>query len=106
MSPVPQRPEGIERVVSIEWDAPRAAGQPIEGWRCVVSGEDGKPILTATELTVHAPADGVLWAELTTFAGKDGEPVPSLGVTYDDDGKPRTATFPVLVAAMSVRGAS
>ena len=106
-------PEGTDRVITIEWDAP-GAGQVIQGWRCVVRGKDGRPITTVTELIVHAPADGLIWAELTMVATKDGEPVldPVLegsqfkGVCFGDDGKPLIGTFPALIAGMTVRGAS
>lgn len=108
---MPDRPEHFEGTVTIEWtpDGP----SPMRGWRFMISTEDGAPVTTVTDLTIHASADSTVWAELTMFADEDGNPVlitedgPRLaGITLGDDGKPLTATFAFEVAGMGVRGPS
>jgi len=104
------RPEHFEGTVTIEWtpDGP----SPMRGWRFWISTEDGTPVTTVTDLTVHASADNLVWAELTMFADENGNPAvvtedgPRItGITLGEDGKPLTATFAFEVAGMGRAGA-
>jgi hypothetical protein len=100
-------PEEFEGTVTIEWPSDP---HPLPGWRATIrTDETGIPISTATEITVHAKADGIVWVELELFTDMWGQPVyggPASvvrRVAIGDDGEPLTAVFPFLVASMSVR---
>jgi hypothetical protein len=106
------RPEVFEGVVTIEWRASGQSASPtvMPGWTFAIRDPGGEMITTVTDLTFHAPGDGLVWAELTMFCDAEGRPI--LAGTPDeisarwvagDDGI-RTATFPFLVAGMSVAG--
>ena len=102
-----ERPPEFAGVIRIEWRASDvAAGQVMPGWMFSVRGEDGKPIFTVTGLTIHARADGGVWAECEMFAGPDGKPVyggaHSTEIHLDAEKNILTGVFPFQVASMSV----
>jgi hypothetical protein len=106
---VSEAPERYEGIITIEWGAPGRAGDAASGWKIQPRTQDGVPITTVSEMTVvHAPADGLVWAELTMFADEAGRPVlrtgPGIEPAAVHGGEIATATFPFLVAGMSVRG--
>jgi hypothetical protein len=92
-------------VISIEWPAPTGGSV----YACLLSrgvkvtdAATGKPVVTCSELTVHADAGGLVTADLTLFADEDGEPLLD-GVPGVDGDEIRTGVFPFVVAAMRVR---
>lgn len=91
-------------VIAIEW--PAGAGSPyacmIGRLAAVSDAVSGKPILTCSGITVHVGVDELVTADLTLFAGEDGEPLFD-GNPYLDGDEIRTAVFPFLVAEMRVR---
>ena len=105
-----EHPEQFEGTITIEWGGPEPAGQGMKGWMIVLRAEDGEPVTTVTDLTVvHARADGFVWAELTMFATEDGKPVlRTTGKGCEPaavhGGEIATATFPFLVAGMTISG--
>lgn len=105
-----EHPEQFEGTITIEWGGPEPAGQGMKGWMIVLRAEDGEPVTTVTDLTVvHARADGFVWAELTMFATEDGKPVlRTTGKGFEPaavhGGQIATATFPFLVAGMTISG--
>ena len=104
-------PVEFQGSILIEWPwGLSATGEPLATTLCTVRDMDGE-IVPAFELTVHAQAEGYIWAEVVTYAGPDGKMVRTVlegpavkGIHCGDDGKPLTATFPFLVAGMTVRG--
>lgn len=100
-------PDMFEGVVSIEWINGASPGV-LPGWSFTLCLEDGTPIRTVTDLTLHASAEGVAWVELTMFADEDYKPVltgPPHFVPGTQDGTYYSGTFPFLVSRMSaVRG--
>jgi len=87
--------------VIIEWPPPRNG--ILASWGCAIyDAETGKPVTTASKITVTADVQDLITCELVMFADEDGNPV------YD--GKPRfrddriiTGTFPFIAAEMRVR---
>jgi hypothetical protein len=106
-------PDHYEDVITIEWGAPEGAGHAMKGWAIQPRTLDGRPITTVMEMVIRARGAGPVWAELTMFADAEGHPSYGADVTSGTplarlrvtaDGKIATATFPFLVAGMTVRG--
>ena len=96
-------PDEYEGAITIEW---RAFGsdpqnQVMPGWQFRIALADGRPVLTVTNLTLHVPAGGAVWAECEMFADPDGNPVYGGTVHRGDDGL-LTGKFCFRVAGMSV----
>jgi hypothetical protein len=107
----PLTPDDAAGSVVIEWPASRGDDQPILG--CMVNIWDyataRRHVTTVTELTVHARADGLIWAELDMLAGADGNPLmdgPPVLVTGSAGlpGIVLTGRFAFLVSGMKVAG--
>lgn len=104
-----ERPERFEGTITIEW---RRSGPALPavmpGWVFAIRDQAGEMILTVTDLTIHAPADGLVWAELTMFRDAEGRPIMAASPqevadrwVAGDDGI-ETGTFAFDVAAMQV----
>jgi hypothetical protein len=100
---------GFRGAVIIEWPPPANRGaSALRGCLAAVYNASGgdepepKMISTVTGVTIHAPANGLVVADLTMFADEDGNPVYD-GMPNIRDGEIITATFPFLVAEMRVR---
>jgi hypothetical protein len=94
-----ERPEHFEGTVTIEWTP--EGPSPMRGWRFMIAAEDGTPITTVTELTVHASADSTVWAEMTMYADDDLRPI--FGAAPLLPLEPAEVTFAFEVARMGVR---
>jgi hypothetical protein len=99
------QPEFLGAVI-IEWPAaPRRgvgaiAGCTVAVYAAFTGSECGpKPITTVTRIEIHAPADELVTADLTMFAGEDGKPLFD-GMPVLRDGEVITGTFPFIVAEM------
>jgi hypothetical protein len=101
--------DGFRGAVIIEW--PHSAKRGVGALRgCLVAvydaltGDEPEPkmISTVTCITIHAPANGLVIADLTMFADGDGNPVYD-GMPVIQDGETVMATFPFIVAEMRVR---
>jgi hypothetical protein len=68
----------------------------------VTDAASGKLITTCSDLTVHADAGALVTADLTLFAGEDGEPLFE-GMPVLDGKEIRTGVFPFVVSQMRVR---
>ena len=44
------------------------------GYQITPYDDDG-PVTTVSRITVHCAAEGLIWAELTMFADRDGKPI-------------------------------
>jgi hypothetical protein len=93
--------------VIIEWPRPPRNSlwpQPIPGFAILVlDGLSRKPILTVSRVEVHAEASGLVTADLTLWAGPDGEPLTDTSVMYRRGDEIVTGTFRYLVSEMAVR---
>jgi len=92
-------------VIAVEWPQPRPGYEcaPMPGWRLAVfDALNGRQITTVTGLVIHADANNVVAADVTMFAGEDGQPVYT-GKPRERDGETIWGTFPFLVAEMRVR---
>lgn len=92
--------------VIIEW--PADCRPAIPGWAlCVYDADTGTQITTVTGMVIiHAPADGVVWAQMTIFTTADGKPIFSgTDEIVFRDGEALTGTFPFWVQGMRVRDA-
>lgn len=101
------RPEEFEGTATVEWRANGPGSrQVMAGWHFTIRDADGTMLLAVTEMTIHAPADGGVWADLTMFCDPDGKPVTSDGprteIHLGEDGQILKSTYPYLVAGMSV----
>lgn len=101
-----EAPPPYRGAVVIEW--PAAVGSSpyavMIGHRVsIFDAVTGKQITTcsAADITVHADANALVTADLTLFAGAEGEPLLD-GMPEVDGEEIRTATFPFLVAEMRV----
>ena len=97
----------FEGVIVIEWGKPRPGArsvEPLPAWKTAIfDALSGKPITTVSKLEIHAPANGLVTADLTMFADQDGQPVYSGNTVYPGgDGEILTGTWPFLVAEMRV----
>jgi hypothetical protein len=107
-------PGAFEGTVSIAWPHPGSEGSALNGWRVRLADGDGRPVLTVSDVIVHADPVHCVWAELTMFADEDGRPaldvppIPDRPGTADlsgvlgEDGEIRQATFAFLISGMSV----
>ena len=106
---------GFEGAITIQWEHWAGAGPPMQG--ALGRGADGECINAYLDLTVHSPAGGWTWAEMTMFAGADGKPVYQLPPVTRDLAANRRATkafsttahvrekrFAFLVTGMAVIG--
>lgn len=101
----------FQGLIRLEWPAPRpreASGGRVEPLpACLIAVFDaasGKQIMTVSKVEIHAPASGLVTADLTMFADARGEPVYDLDRKALRDGREqREETFPFLVAEMRVR---
>jgi hypothetical protein len=99
---------GYRGAVIIEWPGPPKHGVgPVRACLAAVydafTGDSPDPkMIPVTEITVHAPADGFVTADLTMFADADGNPSYT-GMPVVRDGEIITATFPFRVAEMRIR---
>jgi hypothetical protein len=94
-------------LVVIEWPAP--AGGSV--YACMLGrgvrisdAATGRLITTCSAVAVHADAGALVTADLTLFAGEDGEPLLG-GEAVPDGGEIRTGVFPFVVSEMRVRHA-
>lgn len=100
---MPERQDEFEGAITIEW-RPNGPSAPdvMLGWHFIIRDEDGEPILSVTEMAVHASADGMVWAELTMLTAPDGKPIlpgsRSTEIHLGDDGEIVTGTFAYRVA--------
>lgn len=94
-------------VISIEWPPPGASpySSMLGSTVSVFDAATGKQITTCSEfdITVHADAAARVTAELTLFAGADGEPLLG-GMPEPDGDEIRTGAFVFAVHEMRVRG--
>jgi hypothetical protein len=113
-------PVAYQGCLIIEWPAPRkpAPYNLIPGWQVALTDAvTGAQITTAMRIEIHADASDTVTADVTMFAGEDGQPVyqlekvqhPETGRWHEkipamgEDGRPREGTFRFLVAEMRVR---
>ena len=94
-----------EGVIALRWRLRPGAGRhtmPLLGALVVITDtQTGADITTAMDVQVHAPADGIVTADLTMLTGEDGKPIGNDGkVCLGDDGTPRTGVFRYMVAEM------
>lgn len=92
--------------IGIEWPTGSARStKPLRGWTVRLFNADG-PVMTVSELTLHADAVGLIWAEAVMFADEDGQPVYDVPhgakLHLGEDGKPVTGTFRFLVTEMRI----
>ena len=107
----------FQGVIALEWPAPRPASrvEPLPACKIAVfDAISGRQITTVTKLEVHAPASGLITADLTMFTDEDGLPVYELApgdrkgtvrAPALEGGRPREGTFPFYVAEMRIREA-
>lgn len=101
----PEWADHFTGIIGIEWPAagPGLPGKALPGWRVTPYDGDG-PVLTVQRLTIHASADGLVWAELAMFADRDGNPIlHGKPVILEDGIQVLTGTFRFLVTSMRVR---
>jgi hypothetical protein len=95
-------------VIAIEWPAPARPGPygAMAGRKVTVTDlVTGKPIMTCSgaDVTVHAAANELVTADLTLFAGADGEPLLDGEPVLDEDRSEWVSgVFPFLVGEMRV----
>lgn len=90
--------------IGIEWPV-HAQGTrwAIAGWGVSPFNADG-PVTTISEVTLHAKASGILWAEVVMFTDEDGQPIYRTPAKLHpgEDGKPVTGTFRFVVTEMRI----
>jgi hypothetical protein len=90
--------------IGIEWPVhARGTRWAIAGWGVAPFNADG-PVTTISEITLHAKASGIIWAEVVMFTDEDGQPIyrTPAKLHLGEDGKPVTGTFRFLVTEMRI----
>jgi hypothetical protein len=90
--------------IGIEWP-PHAQRTrwAIAGWGVAPFNAEGF-ITTISEITLHAKASGIIWAEVAMFTDEAGQPIyrTPAKLHLAEDGRPVTGTFRFLVTEMRV----
>ena len=100
-------PERLNGAVIIEWPESATSHDwpgTLDGRHVTIRDAGTETLIrTVTGVTIHADLRGNVDAEMTLYTSLDGTPLLNLEQRPVADGKIRTGTFRVRVAAMRVR---